>query len=87
MELLQNPFFQRMFMTVLAIGCGVLAAVLPGAQVALAAAGGALLSWAHLTKPGDVAVNTLPKAVQESLKPPKMFPTDIPIRMKDGEDT
>ena len=81
MSFIKDPFFQRMLMTAMAIGCAVLAALLPTVRAELIGTGTALLAWAHLEKPGsspDTPVKLASLRPAPPIVPPApMFPVDI----------
>ncbi len=50
-----SPTTVRILLTVLAVGCAVVAVYVPGAAVVAASAATGLLAWAHAPIPGEAA--------------------------------
>lgn len=51
-----TPFWQRLILTVVAVGAGALAALVPATAAVAGPAAIGLLAWAHLPRPGDVSM-------------------------------
>ncbi len=61
-----SPTTARIIMTVLAVGCAVLAVFVPQAAVVCASAATGLLAWAHAPVPGEAAKQQEVGAVKEA---------------------
>lgn len=82
-DLITNPLFQRVFLTVLSCAAFVAAALLPSVRSELMTAGGLLFGWARLNKPGyiseELVSSVAAKTAASVHPPPRMFPSDIPV--------
>ncbi len=85
-----SPTTARIIMTVLAVGCAVLAVFVPQAAVVCASAATGLLAWAHAPVPGERAkseeIGAAKEAIANSLNMTTLAPDATKIAINKIQD-